>query len=419
MKEIKIKLFGNFEITADGNVVLEQLKQARKTNLFIQYLILKKGAPVSHEELLDMLWSDRESSNSATALRTLLHRYRNLIEESGIEELKDSIVTTRGFYRWNAGLPCSVDVYEMEQVCQRAADAALSKQARIEKYLRVLEIYTGPLLGGSSEEMWVVPKSVYYHDMYLEAVFKLIALLKEDKAYDTIIQVSRKALEVELFDERLHLELMLALTKAGKKREAISQYYFVSDLTGRQLGIQPSAELKAMYKQLVRADTEMDADIEKVQAMLEENDDDKGAFVCQYEIFCEIYQLQRRMIERYNGTMFLALFTISNALSEDFDALVLDKAMRDLLAVLQISLRRGDTVSRYSAAQYVLLLPSVTFETGKMVLERVKKAFYHMHLKSPMMLNYKLRPLHISKHADKQEKSGKRPISVKASVEKD
>lgn len=116
MKEIKIKLFGNFEITADGNVVLEQLKQARKTNLFIQYLILKKGAPVSHEELLDMLWSDRESSNPATALRTLLHRYRNLIEESGIEELKDSIVTTRGFYRWNAGLPCSVDVYEMEQV---------------------------------------------------------------------------------------------------------------------------------------------------------------------------------------------------------------------------------------------------------------------------------------------------------------
>ena len=51
----KIKMFGNFEIVVNGNVVLGQLRQAKKTCLFLEYLIFKKDRPVTHEELLDML----------------------------------------------------------------------------------------------------------------------------------------------------------------------------------------------------------------------------------------------------------------------------------------------------------------------------------------------------------------------------
>jgi DNA-binding SARP family transcriptional activator len=69
--KIKIKMFGNFEIIVNGNVVLSQLRQAKKTCQFLEYLILKKDRAVPHEELLEMLWSDKENRNPATALRTL------------------------------------------------------------------------------------------------------------------------------------------------------------------------------------------------------------------------------------------------------------------------------------------------------------------------------------------------------------
>ena len=82
--KIKIKMFGNFEIIVNGNVVLSQLRQAKKTCQFLEYLILKKDRAVPHEELLEMLWSDKENRNPATALRTLLHRYRSLVDESGL-----------------------------------------------------------------------------------------------------------------------------------------------------------------------------------------------------------------------------------------------------------------------------------------------------------------------------------------------
>lgn len=409
--KVKIKMFGNFEICVNGNVVLAQLKQAKKTCLLLEYLILKQDRAVSHEELLDMLWSEKESTNPATALRTLLHRYRSLVESSGLPELTDSILTARGSYQWNPELDCEIDVFEFERLCQEARAIGMPNRERIERYLHVLALYTGPLLTNSADEIWVVPKSVYYHDLFLETVFTLIDLLKNEEEHDMIVQVCRKAMDVDMFDERLHLELMMALVKTGKKREALSQYYFATDLHYKQLGVQPSEEIRAVYKLIVQADQEMEADIEKVQGMLEAEDDGRGAFVCEYEIFKEIYQLQRRMIERYNSTMFLALLTISNTYEQRFDNLVLDSIMKQLLHVTQQNLRRGDTVSRYSAMQYVILLPSVSYETGRMVMDRVKKSFYKEYVKSSVMLTYKLRPLCISKY-DASPKGGKRAGDV-------
>ena len=409
--KIKIKMFGNFEILVNGNVVLTQLRQAKKTSQFLEYLILKKDRAVPHEELLEMLWSDKENRNPATALRTLLHRYRSLVEQSSLPELEDSILTARGAYQWNSNLDCEIDVFEFERLCQEARTPGMSNRECIERYLQMLQIYTGPLLTNSAEEMWVVPKSVYYHDLFLESVFTLLDLLKVEEEYDVIVQVCRKAMDVDMFDERLHLELMMALVKTGKKREALSQYYFATDLHYKQLGIQPSGEIRAVYKLIVQADQEMEADIEKVQNMLEEDKDGHGAFVCEYEIFKEIYQLQRRMLERYNGTMFLALLTISNTYEQRFDNLVLDNIMKQLLHVSQSNLRRGDTISRYSVMQYVILLPSVTYETGRLVLDRIKKAFYNEYVKSSVVLTYKLRPLCINKYD--VAVSQKRPIDVK------
>lgn len=403
---IKIRMFGSFEIIINGNAVLPQLRQAKKTCLFLEYLILKKDHPVPHDELLDMLWADKESANPATALRTLLHRYRSLTEQSGLPELADSVLTSRGSYQWNPRLDCEIDVFEFERLCQEARQVGMHARARIERYLKIISLYTGPLLSNTADEMWIVPKSVYYHDLFLESMFTLIDLLKAEEEYDMIAQVCRKAMDVDMFDERLHLELMMALVKTGKKREALSQYYFATDLHYKQLGVQPSKEIRAVYKLIVQADQEMEADIEKVQGMLEGEDDGTGAFVCEYEIFREIYQLQRRMVERYSSTMFLSLLTVSNAYEQSFDPLVLDSIMKQLLDAAKTHLRRGDTLSRYSAMQYVVLLPAVTYESGKMVMERVKSAFYAKSVKSSVMLTYKLRPLCVNKYEAPRLRTG-------------
>ena len=396
---IQIHLFGTFEIVKDGSTVLEQLRQAKKTCLFLEYLILKRDVAVPHEELLGMLWSERDSRNPATALRTLLHRYRSIVDENGLEELSDSVITLRGAYQWNPALKCTIDIYEFERLCRAARGKNVSDDDRIEMYEAALALYTGPLLANSRDEVWVVPKSVYYHGLYFESLLALIELLKARGAYDRIVLLCRKAMDVDSFDERLQYELMLALVKTGKKREALSQYESVSE-NGRQ---QPE-QMRAAYQRLLAADAEMEADLERVRVMLEETPEDTGAFVCSYEILRDIYLLERRMIARSGSTLFLGVLSLRENGREPVGGMEREHAMAQLLNAARLGLRCGDILSRYSVTQYVVLLPAITYETGKQVLDRVRKAFYEANESLSLSVSYKLRPLNTALHEHPAEK---------------
>lgn len=385
---VQIHLFGAFEILKDGNQALQQLRQAKKTRLFLEYLILKRDAPVPHEELLSMLWSERESRNPATALRTLLHRYRSIVDEAGVSELSDSVITLRGAYQWNPSLQCTIDAFEFERLCNTARGGDLSDEARAELYESALALYTGPLLADSRGEVWVVPKSVYYHDLYLETLLALIELLKARGAYHRITLLCHKAMDVDQFDERLQYELMLALAKIGKKREALEQYQSAADNVQH-----PPKQLRVAYQRLLAADAEMDVDLEHVRSMLEETPDNEGAFVCSYEILRDIYILERRMLARYNSTLFLGILALRDDGKTQRDGVGRERAMQQLLEAARHGLRCGDTISRYSVSQCVVLLPAVTYETGKQALERVRKAFYTASGNPSLALSYKLRPL--------------------------
>ena len=64
--------------------------------------------------------------------------------------------------------------------------------------------------------------------------------------------------------------------------------------------------------------------------------------------------------------------------------------MKRLENAINASLRRGDVVSRYSGAQYVILLPNITYEDGGMVMERIIKQYYQANRRSILRLKYKL-----------------------------
>ncbi len=393
-KPVQIHMLGRFEILVRGEPALWQLKNATKTLNLLQCLLLRQN-PVPHDELIEALWPENESANPSSALRTMLHRFRALVDDSGIQELKNCILTNQGTYQWNPNLPCDVDILELEQLARQAQkEPEIPEQ--LELYQQILNLYAGPLLPATAEELWVMPRSVHYHDLYLSCILQMIELYKAQEDYGNILRVCRLSMEVEPYDERLHMELMLALTKVGKNHEALSQYYYVTDLQYKQFGTPPSEELRTLYKMIMQADQQTENDIDAIQQAIEMEDTLGGAFVCEYEIFKDIYQLQRRMLERFSTTIFIALFTMRDPYHEKLEPLVLDSIMREFLEIARRTLRRGDTISRYSATQFVVLLPAVSYESGNQIMNRVKKSFHQSYLRTSAILSYKLRPLHFT-----------------------
>ena len=134
-------------------------------------------------------------------------------------------------------------------------------------------------------------------------------------------------------------------------------------------------------------------DIDAIRNELVENCEIKGAFVCEYAVFKEIYNLQLRSAERSNATVFLALIMVNAVDGQPIEPLRLDDIMKNLQDVLKNTLRKGDAITHYSASQYAMLLPMKSYDNGQMVMERIKRAFYSRYVNSSVVLNYRIGPI--------------------------
>ena len=91
--------------------------------------------------------------------------------------------------------------------------------------------------------------------------------------------------------------------------------------------------------------------------------------------------------------MFIALVMLTSIDGQPIDPLKLDDVMQTLLDVLRTTLRKGDTVTHYTASQYALLLPLKKYDDGKIVMERIKNAFYRKYSTSSIIINYRIGPI--------------------------
>ncbi len=119
----------------------------------------------------------------------------------------------------------------------------------------------------------------------------------------------------------------------------------------------------------------------------------RGAFVCEYVVFKEIYNLQMRNLERLGSTMFLGVIMVSDASGQAMEPFRQDSVMQDLLEILRMNLRKGDTVTRVSPTIAALLLPMVNYNTGNMVMSRVREVFYRKYPNSDVGFHYRIGPL--------------------------
>ena len=157
--------------------------------------------------------------------------------------------------------------------------------------------------------------------------------------------------------------------------------------------MRPSQELRELYNEIMSVEKSLETDLETIQDDLREAAARPGAFVCEYGFFREAYRLEARRAARSGTSVHIALITVSLPDGGMPPLSVLAATMDQLQEVLTGSLRRGDVVSKYSGAQFVVMLPAANFENSTMVMERVVSSFYRQHRRNFLKLSYKIRAL--------------------------
>ena len=386
---IYVNMLGGFSISIGDKAIVDKNNQAKKPWSLLEYLITFRGRDIPVEELIDLFWKDETSNNPAGALKTLMFRVRKLLEPLGYPT-QELIFQNRKAYGWTKDLTTICDTDRFEDLCVQSEAPDLTAEKRLSLCLEAFSLYKGNFLPKSEWESWVIPIHTYYHTLYQKLINRILKMLEEKKDYPTMIDICQQTISIDPYGEDAHYYLICALYQSGNQLMAMEHYQRVNDMFYNEFAITPSIRFKELYKLISDKKHGITMDLSTIREILLEGGSNKGAFCCEPSVFRDIYQLETRAIERTGDSIFLCLLTISNLKGELLKPAVQTRAMDELGESIRNSLRRGDIFSRYSVSQYLMLLPTATYENGETVLKRIIQNFKKEYSRKDLSITYSL-----------------------------
>lgn len=390
-QRIKIKMFGTLELEYNGKTICESDSRSPKLWLLLTYIICSRYRTISQKELLEELWGiDADETN---VLKTTLHRLRRMLSEQFDQEFAQSFIVCRNKqYSVGDEYEFLCDFEEFEEGIKQAKTLNDEKE-RLTLYQQMFELYSGDFLAEFSEESWVTPLFAYYRSRFLELVQNILIICEKQKYYKEAIDILGRAGEVMKYEESVYVPLIRILIRMENYADAIQVYERLNDMLKVTYGVKPSKEARNLYYEAQQAMNTKRLSIEELPAVLMEQESDRGALYCEFDLFKMVYQAYVRGIERSDKNICLVLLDITDLQDKMLSKRSLATCTLNLKGLLCNNLRSEDIVSMCTPSQFVLLLQNVEEETALIAIERIKTIFYKQYPHTPAKLTCRVNNL--------------------------
>lgn len=391
MEPIYIKMLGEFSIQAGENKITDSDNRSKKVWFLLAYLICRRNRVTPQKELIDLLWGDdSSSSNPENALKITFYRARTLLDQLWPSAGHQLIIRRDNGYTWNNDIPVTLDTDEFDRLCQPQSD---NEEERLCSYLAALELYRGDFLPKLSAETWVIPITTHFHNLYIQTILNAVPLLSARNQHQKAADICRAALSVEPYHEPLHQQLMQSLAAMGDQKGVTAVYEELSQRLFADFGIKPGEETRAIYRAATQTLSDQSLPMDVVLEHLQESNAADGALQCEYDYFKILCHAEARAMIRSGKATHIALLSITGSSDKPLSKRSLDCAMENMREQIRLNLRRGDTFSRCSVSQYIVMLPQANYENSCMVCRRVIGAFTRKHPHTPAKVHFIVQPL--------------------------
>ena len=241
MAILHLELLGDFRLRSEGGALVTI--SAKKSQAMLAYLAVKPAQLVSRDKMASLLWSSTAPEQARQSLRQTLSTLRKelaaispkkiLIEEGDFLSLDSTLV--------------DVDVAQFESLVAVGTPEALDPATRL---------YDGDFLDGfeldeEKFDQWVLAERDRLHRMSLRAHTSLVEQLTRAGALDEAIATAQRSLRIDPLQEATHRTLMRLYLQSGDTTNALQQYDACAKLLKRELAIEPDAETKALYNEVL------------------------------------------------------------------------------------------------------------------------------------------------------------------------
>ncbi len=383
---LKVHMLGGFYVTYGGSPVSFGRNSMTKVFKLLQLLLYYKDNGIAREQLIENIYGRGELADVSNNLRVTVHRLKKILTEAGLPE-HDYVHIKKGIYQWDSPMDVEIDAFVFADLVSKGKEAETDQEKK-ELFLKACKMYKGEFLPSLSSEEWVVFESVQYKNMYFDALRWLCEYLKNEKEHEAILELCTPACEMYPFDEwqAVKIESYIALNRF---KEAIKEYEDTSKLFFEELGIAPSEKIMSMFAEMSGHINIAPHAVKEIKDGLKEGNMEKGAFYCNFPSFRDGYRMMSRVIERSGQSAYLSVCTITDGKGFPVENEEKLEVMADELHnTLRNCLRRGDSFTRYSQSQFLILLVGTNQENCNIVYERIRKLYSVVHKSWGKCLNF-------------------------------
>lgn len=241
---LQVSLLGQFEVLQDGE---RRAIPTRNAQVLFAYLLLHAGRALRREHLAGILWPDSSEENARSNLRHELWRLRKNLARKDANGAAgyDYILSDDLTISFDAETNYTLDVHILERGPPDSDDA--------EGLMLALSVYRGPLLPGFYQD-WVLVERERLQGLFEMRMARLLALLEVAERWDETIEWAQQWIALgETWSEAAYRALMVAHAHSGDLPRAMLAYERLAQGLQRDLGLQPSAQTRALLVHLQAA----------------------------------------------------------------------------------------------------------------------------------------------------------------------
>jgi ATP/maltotriose-dependent transcriptional regulator MalT/DNA-binding SARP family transcriptional activator len=250
--DLIINMLGPIEIFRDPTRPLASdswtTKRARDILCFIASRRHRRG---SKDTIIDTFWGETDAEAVERNFHPTISHIRKALNSN--QPLKQNFLLYRdGDYQLNPDSSYRIDIEEFDRLVAEGETARRARQFEhcLKAYEAAIELYRGEFMQGSYDP-WVEEQRSYYREQYLRLLEALAGVAQKTEDWPKSMQLAQRILHEDPFREDIHCLVMRAYAALGNRGAVKEQFESLKRLLERELGVEPGAETRKIYQELV------------------------------------------------------------------------------------------------------------------------------------------------------------------------
>jgi DNA-binding SARP family transcriptional activator len=245
-----IRLFGALEIV-DGDRLLgpRDLGGARPKQV-LEILLAARGHHVPTDRLAELLWGSERPDDINGSIQTFVSVLRrHLVADR--DRARSIVVTEAEAYRFATDM-VELDLDQFDALLERSSTEPTRAARR--SLANALSLVRGDVLEDEPYTSWATDLRGTYRGRVLGAHLEAADAALAERDFSAALDHSNAAISFDRFSERAHRGRVLAQYALGDAHQALTSYRNFRRLLDEELGLEPSADTRALETAILRQD---------------------------------------------------------------------------------------------------------------------------------------------------------------------